>query len=80
MPQVDGFEFLLRFRERAASRKTPVIVWTGKDISNDERDRLKRLAQAVTLKSTDGFDAVVRELQRHSSQCSPQRLSIHWNP
>src|SRR5207245_2630421 len=33
MPGVDGFEFLERFRKMDAGRRTPVIIWTGKDLS-----------------------------------------------
>ena len=65
MPEVDGFEFLSRFRELSACKKTPVVVWTSKDITVEDRQRLKTSAQSITSKDGIGIDAVLRELQRH---------------
>ncbi|MGE5306113.1 MAG: response regulator, partial [Alphaproteobacteria bacterium] len=33
MPEMNGFEFLKRFRKSRSGRRTPVIVWTGKDLT-----------------------------------------------
>jgi signal transduction histidine kinase/DNA-binding response OmpR family regulator len=71
MPGIDGFEFLDRFREIAVNRTAPVVIWTNKDVTVAERERLKRAAQAIALKSTGGFDAVLRELQRLSPVDQP---------
>ena len=65
MPGIDGFEFLDRFREMNGCRHIPVIVWTNKDITAEEKQRLKRSAQSITLKSHDRIDDVLRELQRY---------------
>jgi CheY-like chemotaxis protein len=63
MPGIDGFEFLERFREINGCRNTPVIVWTNKDITAEDRDRLKNSAQLITSEASVGIDAVLRELQ-----------------
>ena len=65
MPGIDGFEFLDRFREINGCRNTPVIVWTNKDITAEDRDRLKNSAQLITSEASVGVDAVLRELQLH---------------
>jgi CheY-like chemotaxis protein len=65
MPELDGFKFLDRFREIFACRNTPVIIWTNKDITAEDRDRLKHSAQSIALKGRDGIDSVLRELERH---------------
>ncbi|PYJ64832.1 MAG: hypothetical protein DME76_19310 [Verrucomicrobia bacterium] len=65
MPEMDGFEFLERLRQLAHYKNIPVIVWTNKDITMGETDRLKRSAQSIALKGRDNIDAVIRELQRH---------------
>jgi CheY-like chemotaxis protein len=62
MPEMDGFEFLKRFRRTKGGRQTPVIVWTAKDLSRQERDRLKASARAIVMKSK-GATALVEELQ-----------------
>lgn len=64
MPEMDGFEFLSRFRRTPAGRHTPVIVWTGKDLSGREREELEALAQAVVSK-TSGAEALIEELESY---------------
>jgi len=68
MPEMNGFEFLDRFRRTDKCRNTPVIVWTNKDITIAEMERLRSSAQAIALKDRDGIDGVLRELQRHTGR------------
>lgn len=70
MPQMDGFEFLDRFRQIHRCRNTPVIVWTNKDVTSADMQRLKVSAQAIALKGRDGIDTVLKELQRHGVSVS----------
>jgi CheY-like chemotaxis protein len=65
MPEIDGFAFLERFRQIASCRNVPVIVWTHKDLTAADRQRLKFSAQSIALKDRDGIDAVIHEVQRH---------------
>jgi len=51
MPEMDGFEFLARLRQDPMNQTTPVIVWTMKEITSEDRDRLRRLAQTVITKA-----------------------------
>jgi CheY-like chemotaxis protein len=62
MPRLDGFEFLERFRRTEAGRRTPVIVWTVKDLSAHDHDRLRETAEAVVAKGSDGAVSLLREL------------------
>jgi CheY-like chemotaxis protein len=64
MPEMDGFAFLRSFRLTPAGRRTPVIVWTAKDVTAEERERLESSAQAIVLKSK-GTAALVEELQAY---------------
>ncbi|AWV88737.1 hybrid sensor histidine kinase/response regulator [Bradymonas sediminis] len=50
MPQMDGFEFLRRFREIEAFQNTPVIVVTAKELTDDEKIQLQRDANEVLAK------------------------------
>jgi len=70
MPQMDGFEFLDRFRQIHDCQSTPVIVWTNKDVTGADMQRLKVSAQAIALKGRDGIDTVLKELQRHGVSVS----------
>jgi signal transduction histidine kinase/DNA-binding response OmpR family regulator len=65
MPGMDGFEFLDRFRELPTTRRTPVIVWTAKDLSGSDRARLAAAAQAVVLKREGSASLLLEELAQH---------------
>jgi signal transduction histidine kinase/DNA-binding response OmpR family regulator len=59
MPGMSGFEFLDRLRRDPDVRRVPVIVWTGKDLSVDERAMLRASASAVVAKGVAGGGAAV---------------------
>jgi hypothetical protein len=63
---MDGFEFLERFRQINKCQNTPVVVWTNKDITSVDFERLKISAQTIALKNRDGIGTVLKELQRHA--------------
>ncbi len=67
MPAMDGFEFLERFRQSPAGPHTPVIVWTAKELTAEDRARLRAMAQGVVLKSHGGVAPLLAELQQHLS-------------
>ncbi len=53
MPEPDGFEVLYRMREDAGLRSVPVIVLTGKDLSDEEETRVAGSAQRILRKGAD---------------------------
>jgi CheY-like chemotaxis protein len=63
MPGMDGFGFLERFRATPAGTGTPVIVWTGRDLTTDDHARLAASAQAVVFKG--GTARLIEELRAH---------------
>ncbi len=65
MPGIDGFQFLDRFRRSPAGRQTPVIVWSGKDLTPAQQRRLRASAQAVVSKSL-GAAALIDALALHA--------------
>ena len=50
MPEMDGFEFLRRFRAHAEPAAIPVMIWTVKDLSPAEHRELMESAQSVLTK------------------------------
>jgi PAS domain S-box-containing protein len=52
MPIVDGFEFLARFRMLPETAGVPVLVWTIKDLTKGELEKLRSSAQAVVQKGS----------------------------
>jgi len=63
MPGMNGLEFLDRFRRTDNGSRTPVIVWTGADLTAQDKSRLKKAAQAVVVKGRDGVKPLLKELQ-----------------
>jgi len=63
MPGMDGFEFLDRFRSEPGREAIPVLVWTSKDLSAMERDRLQRSAQTIMQKGVTSELVVALERQ-----------------
>jgi len=64
MPEVDGFEFVSRFRAMPAGRDVPIIVWTVKDLDAAEQRRLHPSITALVSKNVGGSRALVDELRR----------------
>jgi PAS domain S-box-containing protein len=54
MPVMDGFEFLAKLRLRDDAANVPVLVVTAKDLTPEDRERLKTGAQRVLQKT--GFN------------------------
>lgn len=51
----------MELRRRASDHKVPVIVWTVKDLSTEERRRVLAMAQGVVPKG-EGAQALLDEL------------------
>jgi CheY-like chemotaxis protein len=64
MPGMDGFEFLDRLRASPATRHTPVLIWSVKDLSTHEQTRLSRSVQAIVRKGHGGIPALLEDLRR----------------
>lgn len=64
MPEMNGFEFLARFRAMPNCQGAPVIIWTVQDLLPAEHERLRASAQGILSKGQDAAFSVVRELRR----------------
>jgi CheY-like chemotaxis protein len=69
MPGMDGFAFLDHFRRTDVGRRTPVIVWTVKELTEADRARLRATAQGVILKSQGGVAPLLEELRKYLGAC-----------
>jgi PAS domain S-box-containing protein len=63
MPVMDGFQLLDHLRQMPAHRSTPVFIWTSKDLSRAEYQRLATTAQAVLQKGRGDLREVLRDVQ-----------------
>jgi signal transduction histidine kinase/CheY-like chemotaxis protein len=65
MPEMSGFELILRIRQNPMFAALPVIVLTAKEIDEEDAEVLSRQANAVFLKTSqwrEGFLAKVHQL------------------
>jgi PAS domain S-box-containing protein len=65
MPRMDGFELLERMRAIPHMQDVPIVVWTVKDLSEAERGRLHKAAQAIVPKNQGGTEAIVEAIKRY---------------
>src|SRR6185295_17519405 len=50
LPRMSGFEFMRSIRDRAETRRIPIIVYTGKELSRQEEAELRTLAETIIVK------------------------------
>lgn len=65
MPEMDGFEFLVRFRQLPDSASTRIIIWTVRDLSAHDYEQLRASVQGIMAKGHDSTLSVVDELRRY---------------
>ncbi|MGC3974466.1 MAG: response regulator [Nitrospira sp.] len=61
LPDMSGFHILERIREHEALRNLPVIVSTGKDLSEQEEVHLRELSQGIVLKGVQSPERLLDE-------------------
>jgi len=59
MPEMDGFEFMDVLRQGEVSQRTPVIVITAKDLTEEDHRRLNGGVERVIQKSSTSQDQVL---------------------
>ena len=65
MPGMDGFEFMEHFRLRPDTRSVPVIVWTVKNLTREDRARFQASVRAVVSKGSGTPSQLLEELALH---------------
>jgi CheY-like chemotaxis protein len=64
MPNMDGFEFLRRFRREERFANLPVVVCTAKDLSADEITRLEEDTARIIEKTGRRTGEIMSEIRR----------------
>jgi CheY-like chemotaxis protein/signal transduction histidine kinase/HAMP domain-containing protein len=77
-----GFELLEKMAKKPALRSLPVIVYTGRDLSQQEETRLKKFARSIILKDARSPDRLLAEttlfLHRVEAELPPpKRRMLH---
>jgi len=61
LPDMSGFELLEQVRAEPAWSQLPVVVFTGKDLSREEQERLQTLSRSIILKDVQSPERLLDE-------------------
>jgi CheY-like chemotaxis protein/signal transduction histidine kinase/HAMP domain-containing protein len=61
LPDMSGFELLDRMQQDAPLRDIPIVVFTGRELSADEQQELKRKAKSVVVKGVQSPERLLDE-------------------
>jgi HAMP domain-containing protein/CheY-like chemotaxis protein/signal transduction histidine kinase len=61
LPDMTGFELLEQMQQESSLCDIPVVVFTGKELSNDEEARLKVMAKSIILKDVQSPERLLDE-------------------
>jgi PAS domain S-box-containing protein len=64
MPGMNGFEFISRFRELPGRDRVPIVVWTMRDLTPEEQERLAESYAVFLPKGQDGAQQLLIEVAR----------------
>jgi len=80
LPDMTGFELLETVREDATLAAVPVVVFTGKDLSQNEQVRLNTMAKSIVLKDVRSPERLLDEtalfLHRVVTELPPQKQAM----
>jgi CheY-like chemotaxis protein/CHASE3 domain sensor protein/putative methionine-R-sulfoxide reductase with GAF domain len=80
LPDMTGFDLMKKIKDNGDLRKTPIIVYTAKDLTKDESSRLNKLANTVVLKTVDSHERLLDEttlfLHRVESRLPKEKQNI----
>jgi CheY-like chemotaxis protein/putative methionine-R-sulfoxide reductase with GAF domain len=80
LPDMSGFELLDRIEAETRLRQVPIVVFTGKDLSADEDQRLRRAAKSVVIKGVESPERLLDEtalfLHRVISDLPPSKQKM----
>jgi len=74
LPDISGLELLAEWRSHPRTAELPVFVLTGKDVTREDQEYLRRHAESLFHKRHSWHDALARELNRVLSLGPPERV------
>lgn len=80
LPDMNGFDLIEQIKQESALARLPIIVYTGKDLTEAEETQLRRLAETIIIKDVRSPERLLDEtalfLHRVQSNLQPGQLQI----
>jgi len=61
LPDMSGFELLERVQQSPHLQNMPIVVFTGKELTADENQRLKKVARSIVIKGVESPERLLDE-------------------
>jgi CheY-like chemotaxis protein len=61
LPDMSGFDLLAKIQHEPALRDVPIVVFTGRELSADEEETLRRMAKSIVLKGVQSPERLLDE-------------------
>jgi CheY-like chemotaxis protein len=62
LPDISGFELMEKIRQNPALRELPIVVCTGKELTEDDGHRLAKMAESVVLKDVQSPERLLDQV------------------
>jgi HAMP domain-containing protein/CheY-like chemotaxis protein/signal transduction histidine kinase len=80
LPDISGFELLEKIQQEPKLREVPIVVFTGRDLSQDEEAQLRKMAKSIVLKGVQSPERLLDEtalfLHRIVSDLPPSKQKM----
>lgn len=61
LEDMTGFELLDKFDKNNIGEKLPIVIYTGRELTRQENDKLKKYSQSIILKGARSFERLLAE-------------------
>lgn len=61
LEDMTGFELLDKLEEKNKAKGLPIVIYTGRELTHDENEKLKKYSQSIILKGARSFERLLAE-------------------
>ena len=73
MPEMDGFEFVEKFRQHPDWQPIPIVVVTAKELTDEDKRRLDGYVEKILMKGSHTRDELLAEVRHIVATCAQRR-------
>ena len=84
LPDISGFDLLAKIEAEPALRELPIVVFTGKELTEEEETRLRKIAKSIIIKGVQSPERLLDEtalfLHRVVTNLPPEQTADAGTP